>query len=205
MTDEPSPWTPIPGETPIDVSGLKVSGVTNRRELSVVEAANIRLAIVKYLSATPSKRKAPFTYDWCLRLHREMFGSVWEWAGKPRLTKLNLGSEPHLVQEQLKHLLGDADSWTGFGFGLLDQSVMLHHRAVQIHPFENGNGRWSRMMANIWLFRSGEQLVEWPDEVIGQESTIRTEYINALQTADNGDNAPLTALHARYIRSAGSN
>ena len=28
-------WKPIPGETPIDVSGLKVSGVTNRDQLSI--------------------------------------------------------------------------------------------------------------------------------------------------------------------------
>ena len=34
---------------------------------------------------------------------------------------------------------------------LSEQAVLLHHRAVQIHPFENGNGRWSRLLANIWL------------------------------------------------------
>ena len=194
-------WTPIPGETPIAPSGLKVKGVTNRRELNVVEAQNIRQAIVKYFSSRPSQKSAPFTYDWCMRLHGEMFGDVWEWAGRTRLTKLNLGSAPHLIQDQLKHLLGDLESWTGFGVAMAEQAVRLHHRAVQIHPFENGNGRWSRMIANIWLARAGEPYVEWPDQSIGQESVIRSEYIKALQSADDGDDSSLIALHARYSKS----
>jgi hypothetical protein len=33
-------WPTIPGETPIDPSGLKIHGVTNRAELSFVEAQN---------------------------------------------------------------------------------------------------------------------------------------------------------------------
>jgi hypothetical protein len=37
-------WPSIPGETPIDPSGLKIKGITNRAELSVVEAQNIRKA-----------------------------------------------------------------------------------------------------------------------------------------------------------------
>jgi fido (protein-threonine AMPylation protein) len=77
-------WQPIPGETPIDPSGLKIPGVTTRRELSIVEAENIRKAVVKYLAARPSERAAPFDFHWCLRLHQEMFGDVWEWAGVPR-------------------------------------------------------------------------------------------------------------------------
>ncbi len=34
----------IPGETPIDVWGLKMSGISNRAQLSVAEAENIRSA-----------------------------------------------------------------------------------------------------------------------------------------------------------------
>ena len=36
----------MPGETPIDISGLKALGITNRRELSAIEAENVRKAIV---------------------------------------------------------------------------------------------------------------------------------------------------------------
>ncbi|MBI4208502.1 MAG: Fic family protein [Deltaproteobacteria bacterium] len=30
-------------------------------------------------------------------------------------------------------------------------SARLHHRLVWIHPFENGNGRWARLIMNIHL------------------------------------------------------
>ena len=53
-------WNPIPGETPIDISGLKVTGVTNRQERSVVEAENVRKAIVKYLGGSLTRRTAKF-------------------------------------------------------------------------------------------------------------------------------------------------
>jgi len=88
-------WNPNPGETPIDISGLKVISVANRKELSVVEAENVRKAIVKYFGGSLTQRTAKFDLSWLLRLHREMFGDVWEWAGQTRTVDLNLGSPWH--------------------------------------------------------------------------------------------------------------
>lgn len=63
-------WRAIPGETPIDdLSGLKISGISTRRELSMVEAKNIDKATFKYLAATPTRRSAKFNVNWCLGLH----------------------------------------------------------------------------------------------------------------------------------------
>jgi Fic family protein len=75
---------------------------------------------------------------------------------------------------------------------------MLHHRAVSIHPFVNGNGRWARMLANIWLQLHGHRPTEWPDETIGAESKVRKEYLSAIRRADQGDLEPLTTLHRRF-------
>lgn len=80
-----------------------------------------------------------------------MFGDVWRWAGTFRHENLNIGSPWHQVPMQLQHLLDDLTSWGAFGMPLLEQAARLHHRAAQIHPFPNGNGRWSRMLANIGL------------------------------------------------------
>jgi Fic family protein len=80
---------------------------------------------------------------------------------------------------------------------LLEQSARLHYRAVWIHPFWNGNGRWARLLANIWLGRHKNPLILWP-ESIGQESPIRNDYLRALNAADDGEFDPLLALHSRY-------
>ncbi len=86
-----SGWELLPGETPIDVSGLRQKGIRTRAELNRAEAENIRKAVVKYLAAKPSRRSAPFTLAWTKRLHKQMFGDVWKWAGAFRRENLNLG------------------------------------------------------------------------------------------------------------------
>lgn len=188
----------LPGETPIDVSGLKPKGISTRAELNRAEAENIRKVVVKYLAARPSRRSAPFTLTWVKRVHKQMFGEVWKWAGDFRQENLNLGCDWHQVQMQVQALLDDLVFWQERRDSLLEQAARLHHRAVWIHPFANGNGRWARMLANIWLKRHGQAIVEWPEETIGSKSVIRDEYLAATRAADAGDERPLVELHQRF-------
>lgn len=189
----------VPDETPIDASGLIPKHVHSRVELNVLEAENILRATVKYLAAKPTRRQAPFNLVWVYKLHREMFGKVWQWAGRRRQHELNLGVPMHQIDIQLQALLDDAAFWReNARMPVVEQAARLHHRAVQIHPFENGNGRWARMLANIWLRQQGRPIVAWPDVVIGQTSVIRGEYIKAIKAADEGDYGPLIRLHENF-------
>jgi fido (protein-threonine AMPylation protein) len=79
-----------------------------------------------------------------------------------------------------------------------EQGARLHHRLVQIHPFANGNGRWSRLIANIHLRLQRHAIVEWPEATIGSVSVIRAEYLDALRSADRGDIRRLVGLHGRH-------
>jgi Fic-DOC domain mobile mystery protein B len=199
MEPDVSDWRPIPGETPIDPSHLRDRSITTRRELNQAEAKNIRKAHVKYLAATPTRRTASFDYVWLLRLHKEMYCDVWAWAGKPRQGDLNFGVAWQQVSSQVLALSGDLPCWGKSGMSLLEQAARLHYRAVWIHPFWNGNGRWARLLANIWLRRHKAPLIRWPEESIGQESLIRNDYLRALQAADDGDFGPLLALHSQHV------
>jgi Fic-DOC domain mobile mystery protein B len=194
-----SVWDTIPGETPIDPSGLKVAGIITRAELNEAEAANVRKAIVKYLSGKPTGRMAPFDLRWARRLHQEMFREVWKWAGTFRLGDTNIGVPYRHIEPQLHTLLTDLRSWGQYGTNLVDQAVLLHHRAVQIHPFPNGNGRWSRLLSNVWLKLHDQPVVRWPEEVIGAVSKSRGEYIAAIRQADEGDYGPLRELHRKFL------
>jgi Fic-DOC domain mobile mystery protein B len=188
----------ILGETPIDPSGLLDRTSRTRGRLNIVEAENIRKATVKYLAKRPTKRQAQFDYAWGLKLHREMFGEVWEWAGTLRTVEVTIGIPPEHVETSLYGLFQDLPVWAPSGALLLDQAVRLHHQAVRIHPFLNGNGRWARMLANIWLRLHYHPITIWPEENIGRRSAVRDEYIAAIQAADNGDDGPLFELHRRY-------
>jgi fido (protein-threonine AMPylation protein) len=69
------------------------------------------------------------------------------------------------------------------------EAAFLHHRFTQIHPFQDGNGRVARCLANIALLREELQpLVLTRDD--------RQSYISALEAADEGDLRPLVTLFA---------
>ena len=194
----------IPGETPLDdVSGLRINGITTRAELSNCEARNIEIVVAKYLTIRPSRRSAKFTYEWCLKLHEQMFGDVWDWAGIRRDRELNIGVAPQAITENLAILLGDLESWPGYSMDFTEQAARLHHRAVHIHPFQNGNGRWARMLANIWLKVHRQPLTFWPEAVIGTQSEVRAEYISAIKKADGGHYDDLIAMHQRFSERTG--
>ena len=72
-----------------------------------------------------------------------MFGDVWEWAGRYRTSETNIGVPPFQIETRLSEMLEDLKAWGLSDMEMLQQSVYLHHRAVHIHPFLNGNGRWA--------------------------------------------------------------
>ena len=190
-------WDPIPDETPIiDAEGLLVGGITLRRQLNQAEAENIAVAFSAYLAGRPTRAEAPFTFDWLFQVHREMFGRVWSWAGTPRKRDLNFGCPFYEVEPRVHDLILTLPLWVEMPF--LEQAARLHHRAVSIHPFLSGNGRWSRMLANIWLRLHGQRQTVWPDTLLGVVSPIREEYIAAIKEADRMNYAPLIELHRRY-------
>ncbi|MEQ9207773.1 MAG: mobile mystery protein B [Phycisphaerales bacterium] len=193
--------SPIEGQTPLDdISGLLDRSIQTSSQLNMAEAENIRKVILKYLASKPTKRMAKFDLAWIRKLHEEMFGDVWAWAGAWRTSQVNIptASDPVLIEVDLQNMLDNLHSWSSFDWPLIEQAAHLHHRAVCVHPYPNGNGRWSRMLANIWLKLHGEGVVIWPEQIIGSESTIRTEYLGALRLADGGDFQAFIELHSRY-------
>jgi fido (protein-threonine AMPylation protein) len=155
---------------------------------------------VRYFGGIITADDAPFDYAWFLRLHREMFEDVWEWAGRLRRSVTNIGVQPQFIEQRLYELSQNLPCWTNES--RLLQATMLHHQAVLIHPFENGNGRWSRALANIWLYLNGAEPTDWPGTELSEVSSIRDEYLHAIQAADAGDYAALFELHQRFTPGA---
>jgi len=195
--------TKIADATPLDdISGLKLdtSKPYTMDEIYLYEAKNITQATLKYLSLVPDKKLAPFSFEWFLILHKEMFGEVWEWAGKLRQVELSIGVKAYLVSTELKKLVDDLEFWEqNRSFDVIETASRIHHRSVQIHPFLNGNGRWSRMLANIYLKQNGLQPTKWNENLLSKENLHRDDYIKALKKADNGDYRDLIKLQANTI------
>lgn len=194
----------LPGETPLDdISGLKLKHIRTVAALAEVEFENTALANTKYLTRAPSRRMAPFTLPWMLRVHREMFGNVWAWAGKRRTTDgLNLGVPAIEVEIALEELSRDLSSWRDAPIGRQEEAAILHHRAVSIHPFLNGNGRWARLLGQIWQLQHTGDYTHWPEsQLFHGQSNLRAAYIRALQKADVGDMTALIRMQERLLSS----
>jgi Fic family protein len=70
------------------------------------------------------------------------------------------------------------------------QAAWLHHRFSQIHPFQDGNGRVARAIASLVLVKDGLfPLVVTRDD--------KPSYLDALETADNGNLKPLIEMFAK--------
>jgi Fic family protein len=67
-------------------------------------------------------------------------------------------------------------------------AAMLHYKFVAIHPFDDGNGRISRLLMNYVMLKN-----ELPPVII--KSSDKHNYLNALNIADSGDYEPFI----RYI------
>ncbi|MDY0195356.1 MAG: mobile mystery protein B [Sulfurovaceae bacterium] len=173
------------GETPLDdISGLKFKNIATRKELDEVEAQNILKAYIKY-TLNPSKLKnVVFDLNFFRKLHKDMFSDVWSWAGDFRTTQTSIGVNANAIHQNLYQLQDDLKFWEE-NWDYRDTAVRLHHGLVKIHPFLNGNGRWARLATDLWLFKNGHNVLLW-GENITEMSIIRSEYISALQEADNG-------------------
>lgn len=73
-----------------------------------------------------------------------------------------------------------------------ERVARFHHRLVAVHPFPNGNGRFSRVAADLLLHEIGEQPMTWGAGLGAREA--RTRYIEALRAADAGTIDPLVAF-----------
>ena len=186
----------VPGETPLkDASGLIPKHVRTQSGLNLAEYQNINKVLPKYFLKKVSDKKAPFTAAWLCKLHEEMFGEVWEWAGKKRETELSIGVRAHKIAGELHRLQVEICRWEESEDPPIGIAAKIHHRLVWIHPFYGGNGRWARMAADIYLRKKDLAPVAWPDDPALVGSSFRKKYIQALKSADDGDFSKIIDLH----------
>lgn len=182
---EPSGATPLEEE---DLEGLIPNFVATRADLNQVEFENIAKALPwTQRQAHSLGTEGILDYGFMLALHRRMFGDVWKWAGTQRWRVTNIGVEPHLIATQSRLLLDDAKFWHTQGvFGPDDLAARIHCRLVSIHPFRNGNGRCTRMMADLYLASIGVEPFTWGGASLDVDGSGRARYISALIKAASG-------------------
>jgi Fic-DOC domain mobile mystery protein B len=179
------------GQTPLDEEekeGLKIKAITTQEELDEFEQLNIEKA-VEWTIHSKFKLEKILTEKFVKDLHKKMYVDVWKWAGEFRKTEKNMGMPWTQIGIELKNLLDDTKYWIDNNtFPPEEIAVRFKHRIVSIHCFPNGNGRHSRMMADIIMESIfGNEIFSWHQSNMVKANETRNQYIKALREADQGN------------------
>ena len=187
--------TYLEGQTPLDEEekeGLKIKSITTQKELDEFEQLNIEKAIVWSLTANLNLEKI-LTENFIKKLHKKMYGEIWKWAGVFRRSDKNIGIDWPQIGIELKVLIDDTNYWIQHkSFPESEIAIRFKHRLVSIHCFPNGNGRHSRLIADIMMESIfDKEVFTWNSSSLVKPDKIRKEYIEALKKADKGNVNPL--------------
>lgn len=179
------------GQTPFDEDekeGLLIKTISTRSELDEFEQNNIEQAIAWTLRRS-FKPNTILTEAFIKDVHKRMYGEVWRWAGEFRNTKKNIGVDKWQIPTELKYLLDDTRYWIdNQTFNPEEIAIMFKHRIVSIHCFANGNGRHSRLMADIIIDNIfGMPVFSWGATNLVKQGDVRTNYLKAVRLADGGE------------------
>lgn len=175
--------------TPQERDGLIPTHITLRGELNELEQNNIAQADIWAFQ----RKRDVLDEDFLKDLHNRLFNKVWRWSGEYRTTEKNIGiNPPFRIQPEVRQIIDDAKFWIENKSYPPDEiAVRFHHRLVFVHPFPNGNGRWSRLAADMLIVQLGGRRFTWGSANIQPASDVRRNYIAALHAADDHDVNPL--------------
>jgi Fic-DOC domain mobile mystery protein B len=188
----------IQGQTELDEEekeGLLIKSITTREELDEFEQQNIEKAI-QWTFARKFKNEQLLTEKFIKDLHKKMYGDVWKWAGQFRSSEKNIGAKSYLIPIELRNLLDDCLFWIDNDtYSHEEIAIRFKHRLVSIHCFSNGNGRHSRLIADLIMekiFRG--TFFTWGGNDLVQQTDARATYIEAVKLADKNEIQPLIAF-----------
>jgi len=179
------------GQTPLEEDekdGILIPTISTRAELDEFEQQNIEEA-VQWSLMRNFRQAEVLTEVFIKAVHKRMYGNIWSRAGEFRKTDKNIGVDKWMISIELKKLLEDMPYWIDNKIFSEDEiAIRFKHRIVSIHCFPNGNGRHSRLMADILIEKVfGKRVFTWGASKLVREGDVRKAYLKAVRAADAGD------------------
>lgn len=194
------------GATPVseeESAGLIPTFVATRADLNLVEQVGIATA-QRWAARSPAARtvESLLSEPFVRQLHRQMYGTVWRWAGSYRTSERNIGVDPARIPVAVRDLVENARYWVAPETTWITPEmacVRVHHQMVDIHPFPNGNGRHARLFTDLLARSVGVPTFTWGAADLDSAGPDRAAYLAALRRADR-DPDDLADL-AKFARS----
>ena len=178
------------GAPPDDVmADLVHSGLLDPRAREAAELEALAHVYDTYVFR--GKRKTPgtgwFTESFIRRVHADMLGDIWKWAGKYRTEYWAVGVEPHLIPEEVQMLCRDFAAWDApdSSMPILEIGARVQNRLTRIHAFKKGNGKHACLLTDIYLRSRRHPIPKWPQfDAMEHGDKMREQYIFAMIRAD---------------------
>ena len=178
-------------------------GILSHSELIPLEIDGIKKAW-DFVIKMSQHGHLPLTVSFVKEVHKTGFWWIFpEIGGKFRTVEVMVSKHKppkfHLVSQLMEDFMMDLKMRlkyapkiddSNFIYWLIELLAWAHHRFLWIHPFQDYNGRISRLLINIILIK----LDLPPIELKVETTTGRKKYVRSLHQADQGDYTELKIL-----------
>lgn len=132
--------------------------------------------------------------------HRRWLGNVYAWAGMQRSVNMSKGGFLFAAAAQVPRLLAEFERDYLARFtpchDLADDALgeaiaVVHVEFILIHPFREGNGRLSRLLADVMAVQAGRDPLDY-----SAWDADKTDYFSAIQAGLSGDYTAMKHLVA---------
>jgi len=138
------------------------------------------------------------------RWHRRWLGNLYEWAGQERSVNISKGGFMFAPSAQLPKLLNEFDTkylaqytpCSGMDEEQLIAAIAITHvELILIHPFREGNGRLSRLIADVMVVQGGYKPLDYQSW-----EQNKTQYISAIHAGVSMDYEPMKHWVKKALR-----
>ena len=204
MTDRYSTLTNLEGQYQPGSNNLVLLnklGITDLAEINQLEL-ELLADLTEVLLTELEEGQILSSVDLC-EWHRRWLGNVYEWAGNYRSVNMSKGDFQFATASLIPNLMNTFEQNVlvpmACNKSMSDEHVVeslaaIHIEFILLHPFREGNGRLSRLLAMIMALQAGRPILDfsWLDK-------HKKEYFLAIQAGlDNAE--PMKAVFRQVLR-----
>ena len=137
----------------------------NIRDPETLEEAERNITALRILELKQNPPKGNLTFKYFQKLHKQIFGDIYEWAGKVRnvnIAKGNMFCDCRFIEDMMEELFSELEKENYLQpcdtEEMADRLAYYLSEINALHPFREGNGRTQRLFIEILAERAGYEV-----------------------------------------------